>query len=557
MKKGAAAGHPGMFWDGEKWVSSEGGATYANGVFFATGGKYSRDGGPTFPPLGTGATIFAHGGPVASFYVDGNGYPTPFAMNPGSGKGGGMLQDYASEHLETGGFVGRNGDYVKPFAMYAGSGQGGGMLEEYAAETMKRGGAHKGKKKLTPQQMQMMMAAMGQQGAPPGGGAVPMIPPGSGAGQMMAPQGMVPQGGQPMDPSMQQQPMMMAGGKPCLECGGAYNYGGMAYEQFGGMPDDDGDVDIMKSGGNWIKGAVNPKHKGYCTPMTKPTCTPRRKAFAMTMKKHHGFHHKEYGGEVTQGGNVVRDNEMYANGGMYHPLAKFMAEGGPNFAQHDDFDPNDPSLPPVGNTTSPAFDPAATGVVQPPPDPAASAPWRQGMTDEQAQQNINYGAGSTEAYDPETGNTDNGPGSINGKAADQNRSTGWNKFYNGSKIAFGTLGAGLAVASAYNNLADERRMAGYRRSLGTSDNIAKVNQPGGKGDWDQYGNFRPNQNTPVRPGMYYPMGSNAPVTQYGGTFAMGGRYSQDGGMYHAGQELELSDAEIARLRGMGYKIDIL
>lgn len=50
--------------------------------------------------------------------------------------------------------------------------------------------------------------------------------------------------------------------------------------------------------GGWIKGAVNPAHKGYCTPMTKSTCTPRRKAFAMTMKKHHGFHKKALGGEV-------------------------------------------------------------------------------------------------------------------------------------------------------------------------------------------------------------------------------------------------------------------
>ena len=48
-------------------------------------------------------------------------------------------------------------------------------------------------------------------------------------------------------------------------------------------------VDILKGGG-WISKAVNPAHKGYCTPMTKSTCTPRRKAFAMTMKKHHGFH---------------------------------------------------------------------------------------------------------------------------------------------------------------------------------------------------------------------------------------------------------------------------
>lgn len=36
---------------------------------------------------------------------------------------------------------------------------------------------------------------------------------------------------------------------------------------------------------NWIKGAVNPAHKGYCTPMSKSTCTPKRKALARTFKK--------------------------------------------------------------------------------------------------------------------------------------------------------------------------------------------------------------------------------------------------------------------------------
>jgi hypothetical protein len=44
----------------------------------------------------------------------------------------------------------------------------------------------------------------------------------------------------------------------------------------------------LKKGGkvkNWIQGAVNPEHKGYCTPMTKATCTPKRKALAMTFKK--------------------------------------------------------------------------------------------------------------------------------------------------------------------------------------------------------------------------------------------------------------------------------
>lgn len=75
----------------------------------------------------------------------------------------------------------------------------------------------------------------------------------------------------------------------------------------------------MKKGGDWLKGAVNPTHKGFCTPMTKSTCTPKRKAFAMTMKKHHGFHKKQEGGlfEFKQGG--------WTNTGMpnYNPHVYF------------------------------------------------------------------------------------------------------------------------------------------------------------------------------------------------------------------------------------------
>lgn len=44
-------------------------------------------------------------------------------------------------------------------------------------------------------------------------------------------------------------------------------------------------IAIFKKGGkNWIQGAVNPKHKGYCTPMTKKTCTSHRKALAKRFK---------------------------------------------------------------------------------------------------------------------------------------------------------------------------------------------------------------------------------------------------------------------------------
>ena len=51
-------------------------------------------------------------------------------------------------------------------------------------------------------------------------------------------------------------------------------------------------ADAKKAKKNWIQKAVNPKHVGFCTPMTKKTCTGKRKAFAMTMKKKHGFHKK-------------------------------------------------------------------------------------------------------------------------------------------------------------------------------------------------------------------------------------------------------------------------
>lgn len=108
--------------------------------------------------------------------------------------------------------------------------------------------------------------------------------------------------------------------------------------------------------GGWIKGAVNPAHKGYCTPMTKSTCTGHRRAFALTMKKHHGFHcagglmKYAYGGTIddqtseknpltemaTEGGNakkLSRDNTLivgpsHEQGGVTIPELGSELEGG-------------------------------------------------------------------------------------------------------------------------------------------------------------------------------------------------------------------------------------
>lgn len=76
--------------------------------------------------------------------------------------------------------------------------------------------------------------------------------------------------------------------------------------------------------GGWIKGAVNPAHKGYCTPMTKSTCTGHRRAFALTMKKHHGFHHKGAGGLMKYAyGGTIDDQTSEKN-----PLTEMATEGG-------------------------------------------------------------------------------------------------------------------------------------------------------------------------------------------------------------------------------------
>lgn len=91
------------------------------------------------------------------------------------------------------------------------------------------------------------------------------------------------------------------------------------------------EINKMKSGGKWIQGAVNPAHKGYCTPMTKSTCTGRRRAFALTMKKHHGFHKKAEGGFLDGPGDpkLMREGDpkfrdAYAHNQFYINRAKEM-----------------------------------------------------------------------------------------------------------------------------------------------------------------------------------------------------------------------------------------
>ena len=94
---------------------------------------------------------------------------------------------------------------------------------------------------------------------------------------------------------------LRAGNAPSrYQVGGETTDDGLTYSDPDETNDYSGDILEQLKAGGWIKGAVNPAHKGYCTPMTKSTCTPRRKAFAETMKKHHGFHKAQLGGELGQ-----------------------------------------------------------------------------------------------------------------------------------------------------------------------------------------------------------------------------------------------------------------
>jgi hypothetical protein len=128
---GAASGHAGSYWNGDTWVSNEGGSgTYSNGVYYGNGGA-------TFP-IGGSAPIFGMGG-SASFNISNNDYPSPFAMAPGTGMGSGYLQDLPT-HMAHGGHI-PGADIIDPFAMYPGTGSGGGMLQDLPTE-MKKGGIH-------------------------------------------------------------------------------------------------------------------------------------------------------------------------------------------------------------------------------------------------------------------------------------------------------------------------------------------------------------------------------------------------------------------------------
>lgn len=274
----------------------------------------------------------------------------------------------------------------------------------------------------------------------------------------------------------------------------AHNAAGWRHEYGGPVMDTDADNPTPEyaKGGNWIHGAVNPAHKGFCTPMTKATCTPRRKAFAETMKKHHGFH--EYGGpampKMLAGGDPDYTNPWQtANPNdaimeqMYDQRAhtQDVVQNSDMYGQQQPMVTGD-TMTPNGNGTNPNY-------------------WQQAGTQPQMTQ--------------------------------------------GMKRSFGTntkniLGAGLLAAGYFADRKNEKDRAQRAMQNGMTS-MYGMNPMDYKGNYDQQGQFRPQQRGYSNPGMYYP------------GMKMGGNVSQ----YEAGGVYEMDPVQAQMLQKLGYKFEII
>ena len=313
----------------------------------------------------------------------------------------------------------------------------------------------------------------------------------------------------------------------------------MPIKENGGFIQNDSDVldggpDELKKGGIHIK----PSKRGtFTAAATKHGKSVQAFASQVLANK------ENYSPAMVKKANFARNAaKWHEEGGMvnpFHPLAQFANGGfGPGAYEEDPSTrPPDAPPPPVNPLAGPDpndpndprnLDPAyaqqnaasRTGVVQQTPDPADTAAWRQGMTDEEAQQNL-ANRPSTEEY----------------AAQFQKGPTGWQKAAMWGNQFNNLLGAGLMTASHFANRKNEKNMAAYNRSLGMSTNMPMV--AGSKGDWSQQGNFRPNGNVPTQPGNYRP-----------GGMKIGGAVE-----YKKGGEYVLDDITIKKLIDKGYKIE--
>jgi len=340
----------------------------------------------------------------------------------------------------------------------------------------------------------------------------------------------------------------------------AYLENGGAYSQMGGtyMGTEDGiPVDEMKNGGIHIKKS----HEGRFTAYKKRTGKTTEEAlhspdpavrkmanFARNAAK---WHHKEFGGDVLDPNHPLsKFIKMYQDGGATEldgPSASTQFSAAT-------------AIPPTDVNTQYNSQLAAGN-----PDPYANQraqKYDNNITSVSPDSPIGPGANPDYNAADETANYNKFD--ANGAPQGQGMNVGDKSIYNPqqSRQAVGQagqnlLGAGLMAASYFEDRAKQRQMQGFNRQQGMTDNAfgaQRLNTAGNKGDYNQAGTFRPNQNTPVMPGMMYPQ------AEYGGGmmggFQTGGSYSQHGG-YTDGQIVELPEEHIAQLRKQGYKIEYI
>jgi hypothetical protein len=244
-----------------------------------------------------------------------------------------------------------------------------------------------------------------------------------------------------------------------------------------------------------------------------------------------------YGGHtpMMQSGGGQYSIGQYVPGMGYWNGSSFQATNPNSFAPSNSQYESDPSTMPL-QAPPPPVDPLApdpndpynaknlnpqyaqqnaaskTGVVNPPIDPATTAPWRAGMTDQQAQQNLanRYNRQGTEYMRRRPGY-----GSI---------------ILNGLAIGAGSVSASnrlKEIASNNINTGGSWNTPFAQGSKGNDYNVNRMSQPGAV--ISQPGNFAPYR------------------AQMGGMMARNNMYQQ-GGVY------DMDEAEIADLISKGYKV---
>jgi len=336
------------------------------------------------------------------------------------------------------------------------------------------------------------------------------------------------------------------GQKMVKSTGSNYNAGTGAFFEYGGhvaraytekqmkeVPDNwkmyGGDIDAavpdeMKAGGIHIKKShegrftAYKKRTGKTTEEALHSKDPHVRQMANFSKQAAKWKH-EYGGKTF----TDWDGRMLEYGGNpFHPLKQLvMAMGGFGPKPEDQQD----VYAPEGNQWS-QTDNEDTGVIQQedtsPYQKNQNPAWMNGMHNSiQAQQNIEYGPGSADAYNANTGNTLD--------------------IYKPQpqKPRYGDyLGAGMMATAALENRAKDKQMQGYNRSLGQSDySVTKTVNQFGHGAYDpNYGQLVP--------------GNTYATTKYGGKkMQQGGEVPQ----LQKGSVVDLDETEINNLIRAGYK----